>query len=499
MNRNGRLTRLQPLVQPVRDLSPRREVIAMLLLLAEVMIIFLLAGTFLAERDPPYAPLSFGIIFVVLFVSYLIPHLLNTIRIWSPEYEAIMTVSIVGTFLFVIKVGAFPEAPLFSLTWIQGSLDALTLQENESVRPIWVLIVFAVYAWWRGKTRAEANLETAYTMLRLGLIWITAGMALTFLAAPSGAAIFGQINAAVVGFLVCTLMAIAIGRQPAGPDSAAWSAGWVWLLVFIVPIVAIAGIAVTTTGVLDRSTLEHLLLVISPFLTALQFVLQALVLVIAVVAFILLLPLIWFLERQGVRPLANLPVIDLTPGNIDDAESFARNTLHIENPARYLIAGVILLGLIWLLIRYSFRRRRHWQEDPPQHRESLIDWEPGGTSLLQRARDWVESRIRPRRTNPLPDGPEWEHTRRIRRTYQQFLRTTSRMNIPREPEETPAAFGDRVGAHYSTLTPEINEITDSYNQARYSGTPALERDARRVEQALKAIGEGNLSNKTELS
>jgi hypothetical protein len=476
-------------LKPMRELSVRREVLAILLILAETMIIYVFAGILLAEYEFPYAPLSLPVIFVVLLIARLIPHVLSTLRIWTPEYETIMAIGIVTMMLLVIKVGAFPDEPFLSSGWLQGALDALILQDSESIRPVWTLIAFVTYAWWRGKTRAEASLETAYTMLRFGMVWLAMALVFTVLVAPPGAAIYGHINAALIGFVIVTLLTIAIARQPEGTDEAAWNASWIWLLVFLVPVLVIAGTSISTVGVLTRDTFDLFMTVLSPLFWLIQISLQAIILTIAVVAFLLVSPLLWLLERQGFSPLSNFPNLDLSPGSASDARNLASTTLQIENPVRYLIVGIILLGLIWVLVRFSFKRRRRWEEKPRQQRESLIDWNSGANTLLDRARSWLAARIRPGIAYAWNEGPEWESTRRVRRTYQRFLRANRRQHFPRIAGETPSQYAMRLREHYATSSEEIDTLTRSYNVARYSGVPASEGDAIAAEQAFAALQE----------
>jgi hypothetical protein len=484
---------LSSLLQPLQDLSPRRELLALLLIVAETMILYIVAGTFLAEREAPYTPLPILLIFAILTFARLVPHLLSTIRVWTPEYEIVMGISIALSMLVIIKLGAFPNTSIMSLDWLLGTRDSLIMQENDAARHVWMLVVFVCYAWWRGRWRAEPNLETAYNMLRFGLLWLAGALVFTALTAPPDALIHGQINAVLVGFLVVTLLSIAIARQPEGEDSAAWNASWVWLLILSIPILAIAATSISTTGVLTRDTLNLFISVLSPVFWLLQITLQALVLTIAIIAFVLVSPLIWFLERQGFAPLSNFPSIDLSPGSVSDAEELARSTLHIENPVRYLIAGSILLGMTWLLIRFSYRRRRHWQENSRQQRESLIEWGQSDGTVFQRMKRWVENRIRPSRAYALQEGAEWEYTRRIRQTYQRFLRFSKDHGAPREPGETPAHLAHRIRDDHPNLAAEVQALTERYNYARYSGKPATLDDAEVTEQAWKSLRERNKS------
>ncbi len=468
----------------LRDLSPRREVLAALLILSETMIVYIFAGTLLAELHAPYAPLPVVLIFMVLLFGRLVPHLLTTLRVWTPQYESIMTISIVLTMVLLIYAGAFPGESLFSTAWLQGTLDALILRDSDASRSVWLLVAFVALAWWRGKTRAEPNLETSYTMLRLGMIWIAGGLVFTVLAAPDGARILDHIPAAIAGFIVFTLIAIAVARQPEAGQSAAWKMSPVWLLVLVLPVLLIAGTSITTVGLFSRETLDLLLIAVSPVLLLLQFLVQALVLTIALIAFIIISPVIWLLERQGFGPIDGFPSIDLSPGSGLEADDAGNTILQVEDPARYLIVGVIMLALLWFLVRFVFRRRKEWQADAFQQSESLIAWSPDPAEMANRLGSWVRRHLR-RQVDPIgPVGNEWAATRRIRRLYRSFLIENRKAGIDRESGETPSAYARRVGEIYGARRREIDLVTTTYNRARYSGIPAESTDADSAEVAL---------------
>jgi hypothetical protein len=483
MYHNPLMIRIQSLLSPLHELSPKREVVMLCLILAETMIVWILAGTLLAEHDLPYTPLPVVIIFAALLFAYLVPHILAAIRVWTPEYELTMGLALLMSMLLIIKIGAFPDHSTLSVNWLQGTMHALILRENEAIRPVWMLIIFTAYAWWRGRTRAEASLETSYGMLRFGLIWLAAILVFTVMVAPDESSIFNHIDMALLGFVIFTLLAIVISRQPEDARSAAWNQGWIWLIVLVAPILAIVLTSISTVGIFDRQTLDLLFLAVSPILWLLQIVVQALVLTIALLAFILISPFLWILDHYGFNPLSRFPEINLAPGNIAEAEQHASSALNIENPLRYLIAGVILLGLTWVLIRFSFKRRRYWQEASRQQTDSLIDWDTGN-SVLHRVGEWVTSIVSAHRYDPYNSDPEWRANHRVRLAYRSFLRLARKRGFVRPVHETPNQFAHTLAHDCDELSHATKRITATYNEARYSGQIINNRCAEEAEEAL---------------
>jgi hypothetical protein len=480
--------RIQSLLEPLRDLSPKREVVMLCLILAETMILWILAGTALAEYDVPYTPLPIAIIFGLLIVAYLVPHFLATIRIWTPEYEIVMGTTLIVSLLLVIKVGAFPDHTILSLDWLQQTVNALILRETEAIRSVWMLIIVTAYAWWRGRSRAEASLETAYAMLRFGLIWLAAILIFTVLVAPEQSAIFNHIDMALLGFMIFTLLAITIARQPEDQRSAAWNQGWIWVIILVAPVVAIALTSISTVGVFDRDTLDLLLLAVTPVLWFLQVIVQALVLTIALLAFIVISPVLWLLDRYGINPLSRFPEINLSPGNFSEAEQYASSTFNIENPIRYLIVGVILLALIWVLIRFSFTRRKRWHEPVRYQTDSLID-DDSDDSAIQRAVRWIAARLNRQWDDLHSSDPKWRANRRVRRAYQSFLRIATRRGFDRVSHDTPNQFAQKLSGNCNRLKQPTERITAIYNQARYSGQVVDNAHADDAESALREARE----------
>ncbi len=483
MTSDRSLRSVEAFLLPLRELSLRRELLMVLLILAETMILYIVAGTLLAEREPPHAPPPIFLIFAVLLISWQIPHILATLRVWTPEYEIVMSIGLIALILLSIKVAAFPAEPLFSTDWLHGTVDALIFRESDSVRPVWLLILFVAYAWWRGRTRAEASLETGYSMLRYGLIWLAGILLITILAAEPGAAIFSRINVVLVGFLATTLLAIAIARQPES-DTAPDYPWLIWVVIVALPVFAIAATAVSSVEVLTRDTLDLLITILTPLFWALGMLLRGFVLAVAVLAFVLMWPFIWLLERHGLSPLGNFSGINLSPATGSDADQASRIVFEIADPLRYVVAALVLVLLVWLLVRFTFARRKRWDAGSRQQRDSLIDWSQDPQSILSSALTWIRNTVRPRVTDPYLHDPEWRWTYQIRTLYRQFLRVSEMNALNRVPAETPSQFARRVAHADARLKLPADRITRQYNLARYSGRPATALEAQEVEQAL---------------
>jgi hypothetical protein len=484
---------LRPFIEPLRERSPRLEVLALLLIVSESIIVYVFAGSLLATTSPPHQPLPFLLILLLFWFARTIPLILSTTRIWDSRYQLIMGTSILLSALLTIRIGAFSDYDWLSLNWLSEAGQSLILRESEAARSVWFLIGLIVLAWWRGRSRSEPSLETAHTMLRLGLIWLVGGAVLTLMIGSEDLVIVNHLPPALASFITVSLVSIAIARQPEFDHPTAPQSGWLWPLVLVVPAIAIAAVAVTATGILNRDALDLIIIVVSPVFWVVHILLQGFVLALALIAFVLISPLIWFLERQGFEPMANFPQLNLSPGTGMEADEASRTGLTIDDPVRFLIVSLILVVIFYGLIRFLFRRSARWKHRDDPHNESLIDWQGPRALLLATVRNWIARATR-RPPDDLPDGPEWEFTRRIRVVYRQFLKFQARSGHPKSPNETPTRFAERISDTEPFGKTEITQITELYDHTRYSGQPANAESATAVETAWRALQEQGKSS-----
>lgn len=475
----------------------REETVALALIVAESAILYLYLGVLLPEVTPPYAAFPGWLIAVLLAVAYAVPRLLTELRLWGAHYEVMLGLTLIASLLLALKVASFPGTPWFSTGWLQGSLDGLILRPNASVRPPWAIVAVVAYAWWRGRSRAEPVLETTYQMLRWGTMAAAGGLLLVLVATPPEAPIRDGMASAVVIYFVSGLMAVGVARfrleglrsgAPLGPP---------WLATFALPIAAVVVIAVLAAGIFSRSFLDTLLTALGPLLWLLGFVVRALVLLIALLAFLIIAPVLWLMERYG---FGTVPLLEHLPraGNpLDQLDRFARQSLHVADPARYLLAGFVLTLVGSALIRYAYRRRRRWRTGAHERRESVFGWEEAVDGLA-RPLLRVLRRARPR-GDPLAalrGDPRWAHTVTIRETYIRLLRRSARAGVARPRGATPAEHARRLATRFPTDAAAITTITTHYEAARYQATPATPEAAAAVRTAWETLDQSHWADDT---
>ncbi|HET9016405.1 MAG TPA: DUF4129 domain-containing protein [Thermomicrobiaceae bacterium] len=467
-----------------RRLDWREEALTGSLIVAESAIVYLALGVLLPESSAPYAPFPGWLIFGLMAVAYYVPHLLDELRVWNPRYETVLTVTVVLSLLVAFKVGAFPHDAWLSTSWPRGTVAALIVRPSPAVRPPWAIVGVVAYAWWRGRTRAEPMLETAYQMLRWGTLATTIALLLILMAAPLGGLIRSTMAGAVVLYFAGALAAIGLARlrlegvrsgSPLGPH---------WLATFAVPIVAVVLLAVVAAGIFSRSFLDTMLVVLGPLLWLVGEAIRALVILVALIAFLIIAPILWLLERQGLN---RFPLTGQLPHAISpfaQLDHLAHSSLHIADPIRYLVAGAVISLIVSALARYAFRRRRRWRDEVAEQRESVFAWDEAVGGLAGPVRRLLGLRRPPRDSlEQLRRDPRWAHTVAIRETYRQLLHRGARAGTPLAPGATPDEHERALAGRFPGSGAEIADLTAVYDAARYGAEPAPAEAAERARVA----------------
>ncbi|MDI3341540.1 MAG: DUF4129 domain-containing protein [Sphaerobacter sp.] len=471
-----------------RRIDWREEMVALALMVAESAIVYLYLGGLLPAITPPYAPFPGWLIGLLLALAYVVPRLLDALRVWGARYELVLALALLASLLLALKVAAFPSAPWLATGWLRGALDGLIVRPNPAIRPPWAIVGVVAYAWWRGRTRAEPMLETTYQMLRWGTLAAAGGLLLVLLGAPAASPIRERMASAVVLYFVAALAAVSLARSRLEGLRSGSPLGPPWLATFALPIAAVVLVAVLAAGLVSRHLLEALLAAFGPLLWGLGLAARALVLLVALLAFIVISPVLWLLERTGFGTLPLLERLPRATSPLAQLDRVAREVLHIADPARYLIAGAVLALLGSALVRYAHRRRHRWRDTVAERRESVLAWEDAVGGLARPLRR-AARRLRPR-GDPLAHlraDPRWAHTLAIRETYIRLLRRGARAGLPRPADVTPAEYARRLAAHAPDDAAAIAQITAHYEAARYRAEPATPEEAAAVRAAWAAL------------
>lgn len=478
------------LADMLRHLDWRTEVLGLFVVLSEALLVYLVTGVLLAASLPGSPVLPFWIVALVMLAAHYIPHLLDEWRIWSPEYEAVTATGIALTTLVAIKGGAFPHLSLFSTEWITQTVQAFAFLDNDSLRPVWGLVVLVAYAWWRGRTREEPSIDSAYTILRIGSIALAIIIVLVLSVATPEDQVRDRLSVATVAYFISALSAIGVARLKLEGFRTSSPLGPRWIATFVTPILAVVVIAIIGAGLFSRQFLDTVLWMLGPVFWFLGLVFDAVVLILAIIALIVLTPLIWLIgNRDSGFVLPTQPPAE--NGEQSLLERASETPVQMPDALRYLIAALILFAIVSLLTRFVFRRRRRERESTAEVRESVLDWNDMLGSLRNRLRGLIprgKEEVDP--FAHLRGDERWQHTLVIRETYLRLQERGERAGRPRFIPETADEYRPGIASRFAApgdVPGAIAIITERYRRARYSGEPASAEDAAEVLRAWRVI------------
>ncbi|RIK45389.1 MAG: hypothetical protein DCC58_06560 [Chloroflexi bacterium] len=477
-------------VDLLRRLDWRFEALGVALVLAEAAVIYVLAGFVMAGNAPEYAVLPAAIIILNLLVAHIVPHLMDEWRIWSPHYEMVLGVAIGVTTLVSVKVACFPHVALSDPLWVRDMFNSLVLLSNDAERPVWGIVALAAYAWWRGRTREEPSIDSAYTLLRFGSAALALFLIIVLAAAPDGAQIRERLSFATLSYFLCTLVAIGIARLKLEGFRTSAPLGPRWIATFVAPIVVVGLVAIILAGIFSRQFLDTVLWILSPVFWFLAIVFQVFVILMALIAFLILTPIFWAIGTREPRVIQQTPTVMVNPGN-DTLQQRMEEAVNVPDPLRYLIAALLLFVIFSALMRFVFRRRRRTRDVTDEQRESVLDWSDVLGNAATRLRNLFRRSPRPDPYAHLRGDPRWRYTLEIRETYARLQERGAKLGRARRPAETADEYQPALSARLQ-MAPDapsaVAGITARYDVARYSGEPASEADAAAVSEAWQRLG-----------
>jgi hypothetical protein len=467
------------------------EALVLALAAAEAAVVWLLADLVFVSAEGKTGTISPLIVLLLIWLGAALPRWLELLDVWEPRYQIALVVAIFGSTVIAVKVSSYPALGWFNLDWVQDAARAVIVRPNAAAAPVWGVITLAAYAWWRGRRHEEPGIEAAYLLLRAGAL-----IALVVLVARASLLDDGADQGSTRGILVffaAALSAIALARirQERRRGTVVISAGW--LPAFLGPVALIALVALVVVGIFSRDALETILWLLAPMLWALSVIFRALVLVLAVLAFIIVSPLLWLLVGHSFH-LAAIRINSGPFGLGSMVERGAQHAAAIPDSIRYVIALIVLTIIFSATTRLILHRRHRPPLADRADRDRLAH--PAGLFGQASNRLWRLFRGVRRPADPLDElrgDPRWADTVVIRETYRQFLRWSRDQRWPRDSNATPLEHAASLTPHLinASSADDVTELTARYLEARYSSQPASPSDAAAARTAWKRLRQGS--------
>jgi hypothetical protein len=468
----------------------RAELLSLALIVAESCLIYLLLNL-LVTIDGVDRAYPFWVVLAILTIAHGVTHLLDQGRVLSPVYEMLAGGAVVLTLVIGLRGANYPSWPLFDLGWLPDGLRALVFLPNDAALPVWITLALTGYGWWRGRSRAEPSVDSAFSMLRWGTLALTVLLVVSLLGLPDDSPVRDRLSLAAIGYFTATLVAVGFARLRMEGLRAGSPLGGRWLATFVAPVGAVLLAAIVAAGLFSRSLFDTLVWALRPVFWVLGLVFEIVVYAIVFLIFLLLTPLFWLVGDP------NQPPVQVAPTATVEQDQGQQNQTPVEffdfpDPLRYLLAAVFLFVLVSLLVRFLHRRRARQRKPTDEIRESVFDWGDLAGSLGARLRGVFQ---RPRPADPLASlrgMPEWRYTVQIRERYQNLERRGGEGGRSRLPGETPSQYTSALAKEFDgdpDLRGALDTLTERYQEARYSGVPATEHDARVANDAWDVIRE----------
>jgi hypothetical protein len=226
-------------------------------------------------------------------------------------------------------------------------------------------------------------------------------------------------------------------------------------------------------------------------LWALSVVARVVIFALALIAILILTPILWLLDGRSLRlrPINADPREFGRGGILDQAAEQANST---PDPIRYALALVALFVLFAGMTKFVLRRRpRRRAERPDEERQvqrPVIDLAGLIAALLQALG------LRPARqeSDPLAAlrvDPRWAATVAIRERYRAFLAWSAGRGAPRPASATPAEHAALVGRLLKGGQggQDVPALVAIYERARYGPEPASPSEAEQMEAAWQRV------------
>jgi hypothetical protein len=467
------------------------EALVLALTAAEAAVVWLLADLVFVSAKGTTGTIAGLIVCLLIWLGAALPRWLELLDFWEPWYQIALVVAILTSTVTAVKLSSYPDAGWFEFDWLQDAARAVIVRPNGAAAPVWGVIALSAYAWWRGRRHEEPGIEAAYLLLRAGaliaLVVLVARASLLDRGADRGS------TDGVLAFFAAALSAIALARirQERRRGTVVISASW--LPAFLGPVAAIALVALVVVGIFSRDALDTIFWLLAPALWALSVIFRALVLALAVLAFIIVSPILWLLVGHSFH-LASIRINSGPFGFGSMVERGAQHAAAIPDPIRYVMALVVLTVIFSATTRLILHRRRRPAPGTQEDRDRLSH--PAGLLGQASNRLWQLLHGVRRPTDPLDalrGDPRWADTVAIRDTYRQFLRWSRDQRHPRDASATPLEHAASLTPHLTNAASagDVTELTARYLEARYSSHPATPSDAAAARSAWKRLRRGS--------
>lgn len=376
----------------------------------------------------------------------------------------------------------YSQLPLWHPTWVATLLQAAHDVLPEFPKPASAALA-AACLWWRGLVLGARHvgaieIEEAYKT-GVGMVVVYLAAAAVYAGAQGFAAAGPEMPPTMPAFFFLGLSALALARlaaiwEQSRPDERSQVPGRAWLLLITGVVGLIMLAAGMMAGMATADVFKYLGVVLRPLIP----VVEALFVVLFVVAGLVVRVLIAILSRL---PRREIPEIGPAPMVFDDLIRRLREIeMHpqVVSGARWgMVLAVIAILVVGMAFAVVLRRRRERRPDEDDH-ESV--W-----SVREILRGLAGRLPRLGRRQEDDDGPAAPAVGAIRRIYRELLGLGAGLGAPRHAWATPREHEPRLRGVLPGAEGEVEMLTAAYERVRYGTWRPATVEVREAEEALE--------------
>jgi len=376
----------------------------------------------------------------------------------------------------------YAHLPVWHPTWVATLLQAAHDVLPEVSKPVAAALA-AACLWWRGLVLGARHvgameIEEAYKT-GVGMVVVYLAAAVVYADARGFAAAGPEMPPTMLAFFFLGLSALALARLAAiweqsrpAERSQIPTRAWVLLITGVVGLIVLA--AGMMAGMATADVFKYVGVVLRPLIP----VVEALFVVLFVVAGLVVRVLIAILSRL---PRREMPDIGPAPTVFDDLLRRLREfEMHpqVVSGARWgMVLVVIAILVAGMALAVVLRRRRERRPDEDDH-ESV--WSV--REMLRGLAGWLP---RLGRRQEDGDGSAVPAVGAIRRIYRELLGLGADLGAPRHAWATPREHEPRLRGVLPESAAEVELLTAAYERVRYGAWRSAAVEVRAAVEALE--------------
>jgi hypothetical protein len=423
-------------------------------------------------------------LWITLLVMIFIVDLLNRSRITNVQYGlAVMGAVVVGSFVGV-RLFVYADLPLTDLRWIGRTIDAV-FNFHKGIRPELIFFLVSLLLWQRANntTSRDVGFFSVGVTFRAGLLIMLLGGGLLAAFSP-------QHRADAVRLLwICLflgLIAVALARIDDKATSSPGSSGAMLPFDRFSQLVGVAAVTVLASigvaQIYTPSAIRHFL----GFFRPLWSLLLQLILIVLYVLFLVLEPVLIWLQDRILSLLANLEITSALEGlgNRNPVQELADNAKLVPVGPNWLWVGVryglvllvlaTILGYVWLFLERR-RRASTWEEAEDTGRADPL----AGDNILKRGVDRLRSLGRMLHRYGL--GAQLLAAISVENIYANVSRLARKRGFGRPPAMPPDEYLAALVEAFPGQDGALARITAAYMRVHYGDTPVNKEELKQLQ------------------